>query len=75
MDRYLGVKAGSVSAFALINDINNHVHVFIDENLKKSDKISFHPNINTASVVIKFSDFERFLTWSGNTYEYIKLYD
>jgi Ala-tRNA(Pro) deacylase len=75
MDKYLGVKAGSVSAFALINDNNNHVHVFIDENLKKSDKISFHPNINTASVVIDFKDFERFLAWSGNGYEYIRLYD
>jgi Ala-tRNA(Pro) deacylase len=74
MDKYLGVKAGSVSAFALINDKNNHVYVFIDENLKKSGKISFHPNINTASVVISFRDFERFLTWSGNGYEYIKLY-
>jgi Ala-tRNA(Pro) deacylase len=75
MDKYLSVKAGSVSAFSLINDINNHVHVFIDENLKKSVKISFHPNINTASVVISFRDFERFLVWSGNGYEYIRLYD
>jgi len=75
MDKYLGVKAGSVSAFALINDINNHVYVFLDENLMKSDKISFHPNINTASVVISFNDFKRFLDWSGNAYEFIRLYD
>jgi Ala-tRNA(Pro) deacylase len=75
MDKYLGVKAGSVSAFSLINDVNNHVYVYIDENFKKSDKISFHPNINTASVVISFRDFERFLAWSGNGFEYIKLYD
>lgn len=74
MDKYLGVKAGSVSAFSLINDINNHVYVFLDENLKKSDKISFHPNINTASVVISFRDFERFLNWCGNKYDYINLY-
>ena len=75
LDKYLGVKAGSVSAFALINDINNHVYVFLDENLIKSDKISFHPNINTASVVISFPDFKRFLDWSGNAYEFIRLYD
>jgi len=75
MDKYLGVKAGSVSAFSLINDTNNHVYVFIDVNLKNSDKISFHPNINTASVVIDFRDFERFLKWSRNSYEYIRLYD
>jgi Ala-tRNA(Pro) deacylase len=75
MDKYLGVRAGSVSAFSLINDTHKHVHVFLDENLKKSDKISFHPNINTASVVIHFSDFEKFLKWSGNGFEYLKLYD
>jgi Ala-tRNA(Pro) deacylase len=32
---YLGVEAGSISPFALINDKEKHVHVFIDENLKK----------------------------------------
>jgi Ala-tRNA(Pro) deacylase len=75
LDKYLGVRAGSVSAFSLINDVNKHVYVFIDENLKKSTKISFHPNINTASVVISYKDFEKFLEWTGNAYEYIKLYD
>jgi len=75
MNKYLGVSAGSVSVFSLINDINNHVYVFIDENLKKSSKISFHPNINTASVVISFNDFEKFLNWCGNRFEYLKLYD
>lgn len=75
MSKYLGVTAGSVSAFSLINDISNHVHVYIDENLKESEKISFHPNINTASVVISFNDFEKFLNSCGNQFEYLKLYD
>jgi len=75
MDKYLGVKAGSVSAFSLINDENNHVYVFIDENFKNSNKISFHPNLNTASLVIAFCDFKKFLDWSGNFYEFVKLYD
>ncbi len=52
MLKYLGLKPGSVSPFGLINDKENHVHVFIDENLSKSTKISFHPNINKASIVI-----------------------
>lgn len=75
MDKYLGVKAGSVSAFSLINDLNKHVYVFIDETLKNSVKISFHPNINTSSFVINFNDFEKFLKWSKNGYEFIKLHD
>lgn len=75
MLKYLGVTPGSVTPFGLINDKENHVHVFLDENLKKSETISFHPNINTASLVLKFEDFEKFLEQSGNTFEYLKLYD
>ncbi len=74
MQKYLGLSPGSVSPFGLINDKENHVHVYIDENLKKSEKISFHPNINTASLVISYKDFERFLEWTGNGFEYLELY-
>ena len=75
MDKYLGVQAGSVSPFGLINDQENHVHLFLDQNLKESEKISFHPNINTASLVISFSDFKKYLDWVGNSYEFLELYD
>ena len=75
MMKYLGVKPGSVSVFGLINDKERHIHVFLDKNLKTSKKISFHPNLNTASIVIDFNDFEKFLNWAGNSYEYLELYD
>jgi Ala-tRNA(Pro) deacylase len=75
MMKYLGVTPGSVTPFGLINDKEKHVHLFLDENLRKSTKISFHPNINTASLIIDFNDFEKFVNWSGNSYEYLKLYD
>lgn len=75
MMKYLGIEPGSVSLFGLINDKEDHVHLFIDESLKNAEKISFHPNINTASIVIARKDFLKFLDWSGNTYEFIKLYD
>jgi Ala-tRNA(Pro) deacylase len=71
MEKHLGLKPGSVSPFGLINDKEHHVHVFIDESLKSSEKISFHPNLNTASLVIRFTDFIRFLDWTGNSYEFI----
>ena len=74
MLKYLGLKPGSVSPFGLINDNENHVYLFLDKNLRKSKKISFHPNENTASLVIDFKDFERFLEWTGNGFEYLELY-
>jgi len=73
--KYLGLEPGSVSPFGLINDTENHVHLFLDENLKDAEKISFHPNVNTASLILSFNDFIKYLDWTGNTYEFLKLYN
>ncbi len=75
LKKYLGVEPGSVSPFGLINDETHHVHVFIDEKLGEFDRLSFHPNINTASLIISRNDLIKFLDSSGNGYEFIKLYD
>jgi Ala-tRNA(Pro) deacylase len=75
LKKYLDVQPGSVTPFGLINDEENHVHIFLDENLKESDKISFHPNVNTFSLVLSYEDFEKYLNWTGNSFEYLKLYD
>ena len=75
MERYLGLSRGAVSVFGLLNDRENHVHLFLDEKLKSAEKISFHPNENTATVVLLFKSFLKFLEWSGNSYEFIRLYD
>ena len=74
MKKYLGLSPGSVSPFGLIHDQTHHVYLYVDKNLRKFDRISFHPCINTASLVIRFIDFERFLEWSGNTSEFLSLY-
>lgn len=75
MERYLGLSGGSVSAFGIIHDRENHVHLFLDAELRSSEKISFHPNENTATVVITMDSFIKFLEWSGNSFEFINLYD
>jgi Ala-tRNA(Pro) deacylase len=64
--KYLGVTPGSVSPFGLINDADRHVRVVLDRALKASERISFHPNKNTATIVVAFSDFVRFLKACGN---------
>ena len=75
LQKYLGVTPGSVTPFGLINDHTKHVHLFLDKNLAKCKTISFHPCINTASLVIKYADFMKFLHHCGNTYEYVEMYD
>lgn len=74
MAQYLGLCPGSVSPFGLINDSENHVYLFIDENLKKEESLSFHPNDNRATVVISQQEFMRYLSMVGNSYEFIELY-
>ena len=74
MERYLGLQPGSVSPFGLINDYDNHVHLFLDANLKNHQSLSFHPNDNHATVVISQSEFMRYLGEVGNSYEYIEMY-
>ena len=75
LKRYLGLEPGSVSPFGLINDHERHVHIFIDEKLDESEKFAFHPNVNDATLVISKSDLLKFLHFTGNSYEFIKLYD
>ena len=64
--RYLGVKPGSVTPFGLINVVDHHVIVFVDRNLQQAERVSYHPCENTASLIIKRTDLERFLDYQGN---------
>ncbi len=74
MMRYLGVKPGSVSLFTLVNDVNHDVILFVDDKLLQAEKVSFHPNDNTASLVISREDMVKFIEQIGNRYEYLDLY-
>jgi Ala-tRNA(Pro) deacylase len=68
---YLSVAPGSVSPLGLIYDHDRHVRLYLDRDLKDVPRISFHPNINTATLVLTFPDFERFLAATGHRPHYI----
>ena len=73
LGRYLGIEPGSVSPFALINDPNKEVRVVVDRGLKSSGHVSFHPNVNTATLSISFPDFEKFLASCGHKTEFLEI--
>lgn len=75
MMRYLGVRPGSVSLFTLVNDVNHEVTLFVDNKLREAGKVSFHPNDNTASLVISNADMMKFIENVGNSYEFLNLYE
>ena len=69
----LGLTPGSVSPFGLINDSDGSVVVLVDEDLRGAEGLIFHPNINTASVVVSWEGLERFLKTRSNPVRYIRI--
>jgi Ala-tRNA(Pro) deacylase len=61
LQKHLGVKPGSVSLLALVNDEALAVEFVIDRALWEADAVHAHPLVNTATMVIAHADLERFL--------------
>ena len=61
LQKYLGIKPGSVSLLALVNDQALAVEFVIDRLLWEADAVHAHPLVNTATMVIAHADLERFL--------------
>ena len=59
--KYLGVKPGSVSPYALLNDIDNQVDFYLEDKIYNNKNINFHPLINTSTISIKTTDFLSFM--------------
>src|SRR3954453_22789595 len=69
----LGLTPGSVSPFGLLNDADGSVRVLIDQDLRGAEGLLFHPNINTATVVVSWADLERFLATRRNSVRLVSL--
>ncbi len=71
--KYLKLKPGAVSPLAVINDEQNEVVVVLDEDLKKEELLGVHPCENTATILIKPSNIEKYIKAVNNTIKYIKI--
>jgi Ala-tRNA(Pro) deacylase len=71
--RYLKLEAGSVSPFGLVNDKEREVMLIVDGDLWKWDKMNFHPNVNTATLTVTRSDFEKFIDWWAGEWKVLKI--
>lgn len=61
----LGVRGGSVTAFALINDPQQQVRFVLDRRLAEADIVNFHPLENTGTTSLSQAGFRRFLAALG----------
>ncbi len=61
LTQYLGIKPGSVSPFALLNDENRVVSFYLENKLYESKFVNFHPLINTLTITIQTHSFIEFM--------------
>lgn len=70
----LGVKPGSVTPFALINDKDDQkVQLFLDANMMNEDLLNYHPLENTATTAISKDDLLKFFSATGHEPTVVKL--
>ena len=66
LEQHLGVKPGSVSLFAAINDEAGHVTVVIGDDLLRADVVNCHPLTNEKTTSIRPQDLLAFLRATGH---------
>jgi Ala-tRNA(Pro) deacylase len=62
----LGVPAGSVTPFALINDQAHRVTVILDADMMRHERLNYHPLENTATTGIARQDLLTFIRACGH---------
>ena len=62
----LGVPAGSVTPFAIINDGARRVTVILDADMMRHERLNFHPLENTATTNIARDDLISFIRACGH---------
>ena len=73
LQKHLGIKPGSVSLLALINDTEGQVEVLIDEELWEQENILCHPLTNTATLSLKKEDLERYIQKTGHQFQLLEV--
>ena len=56
MEKYLGVRPGSASILALMNDKERAARLIFDEEILKEEFVGFHPCLNTSTLKLRMSD-------------------
>ena len=71
--KYLGVIAGAVTPFAVINDKGGQVKVVLDRGMMEIVPLNAHPLDNAMTTTLEPADLVRFLEAEGHALDYIDL--
>jgi Ala-tRNA(Pro) deacylase len=73
--RLLGVRPGSVTPFALPNDVDRLVTPVLDAGMLEHDPLNYHPLENDRTTAISPADLLRFIAASGHQPRIVELAD
>src|SRR5258708_35923507 len=65
--KVLGIRPGSVTPFALVNDRQHRVTVVLDRAMLDDDPLNYHPLENDRTTAIAPADLLRFIAACGHT--------
>ena len=65
----LGITPGAVSPLGLVNDTEDKVIFMIDEDIWNANEICCHPNVNTETLQIPGTEFQKLIKATGTTME------
>lgn len=74
IEEQLGLEAGIVSPFGIINNTAHNIKLYFDKEMLDSEEIlTFHPNVNTHTIFLTASDLMKFIDACGFEYEILDL--
>jgi Ala-tRNA(Pro) deacylase len=73
LERLLGVRPGSVTPFALVNDAQHLVTPVLDAGMLARDPLNYHPLVNDRTTAVSPDDLLRLLATSGHVPRIIEL--
>ncbi len=71
----LGVRPGSVTPFALVNDVAGRVSPVLDAAMLEHDPLNYHPLANDRTTAVAPADLLRFIAACGHTPRIVDLAD
>ena len=66
LEALLGVRPGSVTPFALVNDVAHRVTPVLDREMLNIDPLNYHPLVNDRTTAIAPADLLRFIAACGH---------
>ncbi len=73
LEELLGLYAGAVSPFGILNDEEGRVQVVIDEELRSYQGLGVHPNDNTATLHVPLDAILSMVRDNGNDLAFVAL--